>query len=159
MKRFLLLKILILTFTFSLISCGAQQYFLLISLRSQLQHERFGELYDQSADSVHVNVSREEFIQRLKVVVTKLKAIDEGLNFQRDIETEKMFSDDSTRISAYQKLEKEGKSVVVIFTWDGTGKFRDLSVHPANGTSQGCTVYGVSYKTISVSPSLATPCP
>jgi hypothetical protein len=162
MKRFQLPTMLILTFTVSLVACNVQKQVLVRNLRSQLLAEKFGELYDQSNDSVHLNVSSAEFVRRMKVAVTKLKSIDESLNFQRDIETEKMFSgvgDESIMIRAYQKLEKDGKGVVVMLYWDNTGKFRDLSVVPLTGTSEGCGVPGVSYTTISVPPTLTTPCP
>jgi hypothetical protein len=162
MKRFLLPETLILIFIVSLIACNLQRQFLVSKLRSQLLAEKFSELYDQSADTVHLNASREEFVRRMKVAVTKLKSIDETLNFQRDIETEKMFSgfgDESITIRAYQKLEKDGKAVAVMLYWDGTGKFRDLSVIPSAKTSQGCWVPGVSYTTTSLPPTLSSPCP
>jgi hypothetical protein len=160
MKRFPLPTMLILTFTVSLIACNVQKQVLVRNLRSQLLAEKFGELYDQSADSVHINASREEFVRRMKVAVTKLKSIDESLNFQRDIDTEKMFSgNESIMIRTYQKLEKDGKGVVVMLYWDNLGKFCNLSVVPLTGTSEGCGVPGVSYTTTSAPPTLTTPCP
>lgn len=124
---------------------------LIKNLNSQLREEKFEQLYEEAGDGLHLNVTKEKFVQRMEKAVTKLKAIDENLNFQRDIETEEMIKgingdDDSFLITAIQKLEKDGKSVLVSFYWTGKGTFQDISVLPNPGTSEEYRVYGVSYQ-------------
>lgn len=136
---------------------------LIQNLNSQLRAEKFEQLYEEADDSVHLNVDKEKFVKRMKMALTKLKAIDENLAFQRDVGAETFFrdaaetpsgkiiyGDDSTLLAAYQKLEKDGKSVIVCFTWSPEGKFTDLSALPTQGTSQEYRVLGVSAKYYSV---------
>jgi hypothetical protein len=94
------------------------------------------------------------------MAVSKLKTIDENLAFQRDVATEKWtgHGDDesysvfetSYLLAAVQKLEKDGKSVTICFDWTTDGKFFDLSVLPAQGTSEEYRVLGVSAEHYSV---------
>src|SRR5687768_16727321 len=57
---------------------------LIKNLNSQLREEKFEQLYEEADDSVHLNVTKERFVKRLKMAVTKLKTIDQNLNFQTD---------------------------------------------------------------------------
>ena len=128
---------------------------LIKNLNSQLREEKFEQLYEEADDFVRLNVTKEKFVKRMKMAITKLKTIDENLAFQRDIATEKSMGtingeDESLSLTAFQKLEKEGKSVLVSFTWTGKGKFFDLWVMPTQGTSEEYRVLGVSGKSYSV---------
>jgi hypothetical protein len=123
---------------------------LIKKLNSQLREDKFEQLYEEASDNLHLNVTKEQFVQRMKKAVLKLKAIDKNLNLQRDIETEKMMKitgdDESILITAFQKLEMDGKSVLVAFYWTPKGNFSDIQVFPNPGTSEEYRVYGVSYQ-------------
>ena len=149
--------------TIPLAGCKATKSELAAKLISQLRQERFAELYDESSDMLHSNVAKGEFIQRMKIAVTKLKAIDENLNFERDWNFEKGLigsRDESLLVTSVHRLKKGDKDVVVVFYWeDDTEKFFDFGVLPYPGTSEGCAVHGVAYQTTSRSPTLDDPCP
>jgi hypothetical protein len=126
---------------------------LLKNLSAQLREEKFEQLYEDADDSVRLNVAKEKFVQRMKKAATKLKEIDGDLNFQRDDETEEMMKasrDDSTQISTFQMLKKDGKSVLVAFYWTNKGKFSDIWAIPTQGTSEEYGVLGVSGKYYSI---------
>lgn len=123
---------------------------LIKNVKSQLREEKFEQLYEEAADSVHFNVTKERFVKRMKMAVTKLKAIDENLNFQTDTATEMGFPDSDLLIRSVQNLGQGEKSVSVLFHWDAKGKFYDMSVMPNPGTSEEFRVIGVSAKYYSV---------
>ena len=60
---------------------------LIENLNSQLREEKFAQLYEEADDFVRLNVTKEKFVKRMKIAVSRLKAIDGNLAFQRDIET------------------------------------------------------------------------
>ncbi len=118
---------------------------LIKNLNSQLRAEKFEQLYEEADESVHLNVTRERFVKRMKMAVTTLKTIDESLAFQRDMSSEQWLGrNDSLFISGYQTLEKDGKSVLVCFIWSPKGKFSDLWVIPKPGTAQEYRIPGIS---------------
>src|SRR5262249_29841855 len=99
---------------------------------------------------VHLNVTKERFVKRMKMAVTKLKTIDPNLNFQTDTSLENGFLGDDLLIRSVHELEKGDKSVSVLFHWDVNGKFFDMSVLPNAGNSEEYLVIGVSAKYYSV---------
>jgi hypothetical protein len=110
---------------------------LIKNLNSQLREENFVQLYEQADEAVHSIVTKEQFVQRMKIAVSKLKAIDENLNFQRDRVEESLFDGDERLVTAVQKLGKDGKSVSVHFMWPtDTRKFFDLSIYSTQGASE-----------------------
>ncbi|HEX8709441.1 MAG TPA: hypothetical protein VF723_14445 [Pyrinomonadaceae bacterium] len=116
-------------------------------LNSLLREGKFAQLYVEADDLVHLNVTKEQFVQRMKIAVAKLRAIDENLNLQRDRGTESLFLHDNERIliTAVQTLEKDGKSVSVCVMWaSDTRKFYNLFVMPTLGTSEEYRVLSVS---------------
>jgi len=122
---------------------------LIEDLNAQLREGKFEEVYDEANDSIHSNVTRERFVQRMKIAVSKLKSIDENLAFQRDSATEKILRDvdaydDSLVLMVFQTLEKDGKSVSVGYAWTNKGKFFDLWVSPNPGTAAEYEVLGVA---------------
>lgn len=123
---------------------------LLKRLNSQLREEKFGELYEDAGDMLHSNVTKEEFIRRMKVATAKLKSIDADLNFQRDEHWERFLEslrdNPSGLIRGVQTLEKNDKSVSVIYYWNSKAEFSGLSVSPTSGTSEDYNVYSVSAK-------------
>jgi hypothetical protein len=123
---------------------------LINELTAQLTAGKFEQLYEEAGNNVHLNVTKGKFVQRMRTAVTKLKAIDENLSFQTDTAMEAGFPGDEILIRSFQKLEKDGKSVSVLFHWDPEGNFFDLSVLPDPGTSEEYGVLGVSAKSYSV---------
>jgi|GEM_PF-6885756 len=128
---------------------------LIKNLNSQLKEEKFEQLYEEACDLLRLNVTKEKFIKRMRIAAARLKAIDGNLAFQRDLETEKSIrwitdDDESVLLTAYQTLERNGKSVTVSISWTSEGKFFDLCVLPTRGTSQEYQVYGVAGKHYSV---------
>jgi len=115
-------------------------------LNSQLREEKFAQLYDEADDMLRRNVTKEKFIQRMKVAESKLKAIDEKLDFKRDLEAEKGFPDGRPVILVLQKLGTGNKSVLVMSHWNTKGQFFNLAVLPEPGTSEEFGVHGVSYQ-------------
>ena len=117
------------------------------NLTSQLREEQFEQLYAEADDSVHLNVTKERFVKRMKIAVAKLKAIDENLAFQVDVDGEWSMGRDggeSGMFTAFRKLEKDGKSVSVAFYWSSDGRFFDLWTIPLQGTSEDYRVLGIS---------------
>lgn len=119
---------------------------LMDKLTSQLRAEKFEELYEEAIDRLRFNVTKGKFIQRMKIAVAKMRAIDENLNFQRDFERETGFPENGLLIVSIQKLEKGERSASVLIHWDDEGNFFDLSVYPGPGTPEELSVYGVSYQ-------------
>ncbi len=119
---------------------------MLDKLTSRLREEKFEQLYDEARDNVRLNVSKEKFVKRMKAAVAKLKAIDPGLNFQRDPIMEKLHSAEEPGLPmASLKLQGNGKSVMVLFNWDREGRFIDMGVTPDGPeTPQEYAVYSVS---------------
>ena len=116
-----------------LISSKPDKDKLIKNLNAQLKAETFEQLYEEADDSIHLDVTKERFVKRMKIAATKLKAIDENLTFQRDLEMESWtgHADGPYSLAAYQKLEKDGKAVTVCFNWTTDGRFRDVSVLPS----------------------------
>lgn len=125
---------------------------LLAQMNECLREGDFGRLYDGADDSVRRNVTREKFVRRMNIAAAKLREIDGGLHFKRDAAIEQVISgeDDPVILSAAQTLERDGKSVTILFHWDKKGRFFDLSVLPKPGTPEGYAVYGVSYNQLRV---------
>jgi hypothetical protein len=125
---------------------------LLADLTSRLRAEEFEQLYDEAGDNVHLNVTKEKFVRRMKIAVAKLKAIDPGLNFQHDASREGLFEnrDESILITAARKLEGNGKSVSVLLYWNSKGEFFNISAIPQAETPEEFNVYGVSYHSLRV---------
>ncbi len=148
-RRLHVLLVVLLVAVVYLISSKPDKNRLVLKVNSQIREEKFDEIYDEAWDNLHLNVTKEEFIRRMKVAVSKLRTIDADLNFQRDSEWEQMMNfnrEERYAMSAYQKLEKDGKSVLVSFWWNGKGEFMDISVMATGETSKEYNVYGVSYQ-------------
>jgi|SRR5215831_10731161 len=147
-----------------LISAGCYQTTseLALRLKYQLRDGRFDELYDESSDFLHANVSRAEFIRRMKIVATKFKAVDPTLNMERDANLEKgLFGsrDEETVRAAIYRLRKDDQSLTIMIDWDQNGKLWDLSAFPSDGLAEGCRIPGVTYQQTSHEPTLSEPCP
>jgi hypothetical protein len=116
------------------------------TVTERLREGSFDRLYDESADLLHRNVTRERFVRRMREAVARMRAIDPGLNFKRDAPRERMladFGDESILMTAAERLEGQGGSASVLIDWDGEGNFHDLSVLPGPETPQAYAVLGV----------------
>ncbi|MET0645272.1 MAG: hypothetical protein ABW208_01540 [Pyrinomonadaceae bacterium] len=112
-----------------------------------LREERFEQLYEEAGDNVHLNVSKEKFVRRMRAAAAKLKAIDPELKFQQDPVVERWIAgDEKILLMAARKLERDGKSVSVIIQWNLEGEFVNISASPDGATPEEFTVHGVSYK-------------
>ncbi len=112
-----------------------------------LREERFEQLYEKASDTVFTNVSKEEFVRRMRAAAAKLKAIDPELNFKSDPVVENWVAgDDKVRLTAARKLEGDGVSVTVIIQWNLDGQFYNISVTPDTATPKEFTVHGVSHR-------------
>ncbi len=130
---------------------------LLAEFNSKLKEGRFEQLYDESSNSVHLNVTKDEFVRRMRVAVSKLKKIDENLNFQtsKQIETE-IFGheerDNSFSFRRVQRLNNANVSATILIYWHNEGifpKFDDFHVGVPTTDWKEYGTPGVSYKTIS----------
>ena len=146
--QLLLLALFVIASSAYLTSCKANTDKLVQELASTLREENFDELYEQSSDLLHLNVTKEQFVRRMKIAAAKLKAIDEKLNFQRYREMEAALpaTDESILMRAIRKIEKGDKSVSVLIYWDHQAKFNNLVVLPEPGTSKEHEVLTILYK-------------
>ncbi len=87
-------------------------------LRQQLIDERFDDIYDHSSDITRSQLTREEFIGKLKVATRELKDVDNELNWRRDERSSPdtgVYRDDNWSSLV---LEKNGRRVDVQLDWD-----------------------------------------
>lgn len=87
-------------------------------LRQQLLQEKFDEVYDESSDIVRGQLTRSEFVDKLRAATVELKSIDKNLNWQRD-------GRGSPEPAVYREdnwsslnLEKDGRNANVQLDWD-----------------------------------------
>ena len=86
-------------------------------LRQQLMDEKFDQIYDESSDISRAQLSREEFLDRIKVATHELKDVDPGLNWRRvDASPEPAVYRDDNWSSL--NLERDGQKVNIQLDWD-----------------------------------------
>ena len=127
---------------------------LLTRFNSQIKEGKFEQLYEESSDSFHLNVTKEEFVHRMKIAVGKLKNLDANLDFktEKQIEWEyfgKDEYDDSTQFRRIQKLEKDNVSAVILVYWENEGvfpKFNNFAVIVGNEHSQKYGTQSIYHK-------------
>lgn len=130
---------------------------MLTRFNTQLKEEKFEEIYDESSASVHLNVTKEEFVRRMRIAAGKLKSIDRELAFQMEREIEKQYlgeidNNGYGQFRRLQKLDKDGVSVVIGVFWDDKGifpKFNDFFVVTGDRDARKYATPGVSYNKIS----------
>jgi len=103
-------------------------------LRLQLTNREFGRIYDNATEFVHLNVSREEFIQRSRRLVEELQKFDEKVEWNQDDSLGDSFRIDhnprSTGLAAFRKIGEGDKRITILMYWsdrDGQMKFDGLS--------------------------------
>ena len=120
-------------------------------LNARLIEQSFEGLYDQSSDLLRLNVTKEQFVHRMKAAGARMRAVDPTLRFRRDRAQEESLDRvtgryDSFQRRAIQRLGEEGKGVVVLSHWDGKGKFESLTLLPEPGAAAGYKVHTILYK-------------
>lgn len=88
----------------------------------QLKARDFGKMYDGGSEFLHINVTREKFVERAERIVEEMEKADPSLNW-RD---EELFGDRSkiekyeknTYFYAYKKLGEDRKPVNVFISWE-----------------------------------------
>ena len=79
-------------------------------------------MYDAGSEFLHMNVTREKFIERAGRIVEEMEKADPSLNWRReeifDDETGVKKYEKNTYFFAYKKLGEDRKIVNVFITWE-----------------------------------------
>lgn len=143
MTRRLLLFSILTTVLFSvgcsdLWSVGIES--LTIKLRLQLKNREFGKIYDDASEHMHINATREEFIERAGKIVEELERVDKNLDwspnhvFDEPNKAKKYVT--NTYFSSYKEIGEGTQQISVFITWEqipnDTPRLFDLSAfsHP-----------------------------
>lgn len=85
----------------------------------QIKAGQYEEIYQKSSQRLHDGISKEIFVNRMKIAVGKMKEVDETLNFQKvnisDKSSEQLENDLRKFNSA--KVEMNGKKVRFVSIW------------------------------------------
>jgi hypothetical protein len=98
-------------------------------LRLQLKNKQFDEIYDESTDSIHRNVSREEFIEQASKIVEEMERVDENINWQPNNGLGKTYDvrtyAGGAFLSAYKELGKGKQEIIILMSWENeNGKIK-----------------------------------
>ncbi|HEX9961307.1 MAG TPA: hypothetical protein VGB00_10265 [Pyrinomonadaceae bacterium] len=122
-------------------------------LRLQLKNKQFGKIYDESTDSVHRNVSREEFIERTSKIVEEMERVDENINWQPNDYLGKTFAvetySQSTYLRAYKELGDDNRKILIQMSWEkvnGKIKFSHLTAFTSSDAERPFNI-NVHWKT------------
>lgn len=103
-------------------------------LNSQMKAGEYEQIYNESSSSAkNYKYSKEEFIERLKTIVDKIKQTDESLTF---IKPEGIYGDEGVYRDnnfANRYVEKHGKKFGIIFWLDSYGgrlSLLDICIYP-----------------------------
>lgn len=85
-------------------------------LRMRLISENFDEIYSNTSGVTKAQLTRDEFVERIKEVSSELKSIDPEIHWQRSSHTadEAVFRDDNF---SWMHLEKDGRQLDVQLDW------------------------------------------
>ena len=87
------------------------------SLNSQFKESKFGEIYEESSNSLKLKMTKEQFISRIESLVEKMKTVDENLAFKKsefnEILSPVLNSENS--IISFEKLENNNTRVELLF--------------------------------------------
>ena len=119
--------ILIIGLCFGFISYRNNVDNLFSKLSYQIKEEKFEDLYFESSESIKTTLTKQQFVEKMKEAVSKMRKVDENLNFQRDEGWEKTTSADFLKEQGFlftvQKLENKNISGFVTVYWDDSGVF------------------------------------
>ncbi|MDQ3801771.1 MAG: hypothetical protein M3384_20290 [Acidobacteriota bacterium] len=98
-------------------------------LRWQLKNKQFGEIYDESTDFIHRNISREEFIERTAEIAAGLERVDKDIKWQPNDYLQKTYVVEtynrSTYLKAYKELGEGKEKIIIHMSWeDVNGKMK-----------------------------------
>lgn len=131
--------VLIIGFYLGFISYRNNVNTLFSKLSYQIKEEKFEDLYFESSESVKTALTEQQFVAKMKEAVSKMKIVDENLNFQRDEGWEKTTPADFPKEQGFrftvQKLENENISGFVTVYWDDRGvfpKFRNITFNQSD---------------------------
>jgi hypothetical protein len=104
-------------------------------LNSQIRAENFEQIYNDFSLNVKESVSKQEFIERMQIVVGRMKEIDETLIFRLD---DRVSFDNGlfhAENFAYRHIKKNGEELGINFEIDsvnGELKLKDICVFSLN---------------------------
>ena len=91
----------------------------ILKLHEQIKSGQYEHIYNDSAEPLQRNISREKFVNRMNEAVKKMREIDETLTFQkselRDVIPDQIKSEFLT--PTFEKIEKNGKKIEVLAQW------------------------------------------
>lgn len=91
-------------------------------LRQQLKNREFGKMYDEASEHMHINATKEEFIDRVSKIVEEMERVDKDLNWQGDNTLGKTTEVDkyvtNKYYAAYKKLGEDTQKITVFITWE-----------------------------------------
>lgn len=113
---------------------------LTIKLHNQLKNREFEKIYDEASEHMHMNATRDEFIERAGKIVEELERVDKNINWSPN----HVFNEPNkvttyvtnTYFSSYKELGEGTQNISVFITWEqvpnDTPRLFDLSVdsHP-----------------------------
>ena len=89
-------------------------------LLTQIKSERFENIYEESAEILKSGITKKLFVERLEKAVTKMKQVDENLEFEQselnDVLSKAINSKFWTHSS--QKIEKNDEKIEFLIQWD-----------------------------------------
>ena len=98
------------------------------NLNEQIKNEKFAEIYDRSSNNLKANVTKSEFIEKMKLAVSKMKELDENLNWQKD---ESVLFDKSVfhdRNFSYRAIKNGDKKIGLSIDWQESFAFCGFAV-------------------------------
>lgn len=108
-------------------------------LSEQLKNEKFEDLYSDSSDYVKTSLTKQQFVEKMKEAVSKMRQIDGNLDFQRDKgweqTTPRHFPEEQGFKFTIQKLTNNETSAFVTIYWNDKGffpKFENITISPSD---------------------------
>lgn len=139
MNRFFLIVLIIFVFLFFIgcLSFAKKNPALLAEkLRWQLKNEKFEQIYDEASNDVHSNITKQEFIEKMKRLVSEMRTFDKELNWKNNYDlgysSQVDHFDKSNFYSAFRELGEESSDITILMYWsdeEGEPEFYGLSAH------------------------------
>lgn len=99
-------------------------------LRTQLVENKFEEIYKQSEDRLKIYISKEEFVENLKIAVAEMKEFDESLNWKQDEKADehRVHEVYSYKDASWRIMEKNERKLSITIWWNENFTFCDLTI-------------------------------
>jgi hypothetical protein len=88
------------------------------NLNVQIKREKFDEIYEQSTNQVKTTISKNDFIERMKVAVRSMKSVDPALNWTIKGDQKEFYRDFSIEDTSLRTLESNAKTINIWIYWD-----------------------------------------